>query len=115
MVEAVAGRVPLGAATALDTPREQLTDIAGDIEVIQLMGWNFKELGFQGRPFDERAIDAVGELRQTYPKHIISVDGGVSLENAPALLRAGATRLVVGSAIFGSGNPRQALADFKKL
>lgn len=113
--EAAAGRVPLGVAITLDTPREKLTNIAVDIEVIQLMGWKFKELGHQGRPFDAATVDAVGELRRAYPRYIISVDGGVNLENAPALLRAGADRLVVGSAIFGSANPREAFQEFNRL
>ena len=113
--EAIAGRVSLGVAVALDTPESALAVVAGQVEVIQCMGWNFSHLGFQGRPFDERTIDKVKQLRQKYPKHIISVDGGVNLENAPKLLSAGSERLVVGSALWQNGTLRENLAKFKKL
>lgn len=114
-LEAIAGRVTFGVAIALDTPNEILASVAESISVIQCMGWNFSELGFQGRPFDERIIDRVRQLRQRYPKHIISVDGGVNLENAPKLLSAGADRLVVGSALWQGDALRENLAKFKKL
>ncbi len=50
-----------------------------------------------------------------YPGLPISIDGGVSLETATDLIAAGADRLVVGSAIFGSENVIQAVEDFKNL
>jgi ribulose-phosphate 3-epimerase len=46
---------------------------------------------------------------------IISVDGGVSLENAQDLISAGASRLVVGSAIFNSDNFIETLEKFKRI
>ena len=50
-----------------------------------------------------------------YPSMIVSVDGGVSLETAPLLIKAGADRLIVGSAIFNSDNFVDAVASFKAL
>lgn len=113
--EAIAGRVPIGVSIALDTLDDALATIADKVEVIQCMGWNFSQLGFQGRPFDERTIDRVRQLRQRYPKHIISVDGGVNLENAPKLFSAGADGLVVGSALWQGDALRENLAKFKSL
>ncbi|MCM1170479.1 MAG: ribulose-phosphate 3-epimerase, partial [Bacteroides sp.] len=46
---------------------------------------------------------------------IIEVDGGVSLENAPRLLAAGADALVAGNAVFSAPDVPQRIADFKKL
>lgn len=112
-VEAADGLVPLGVSIALDTPRERLASIAEHVEVIQCMGWNLASLGRQGQPFDPSAIDAIRELRLLYPEHIISVDGGVNLENALSLLQAGADRLVVGSAIWKNGMVRDNLEKFK--
>ncbi len=114
-VKAVAGRVPLGVSITLDTPIDSLAPIADDVSVIQSMGWNFSNLGLQGRSLDERTIERVRQLRQKYPEHIISVDGGVNLGNAPALVRAGAGRLVIGSGLWQGGAPRENLAKFKKL
>ncbi len=115
VLEAVAGRVPFGVALALDTPIESLEPVAPDIAVIQCMGWNFSHLGAQGEPFDDATFERVRQLRQMYPKHIIEVDGGINLENAPKLLVAGADRLVVGSALFEQGSLRENLAAFKAL
>lgn len=114
-VEATDGRVPLGVSLCLDTPLKVLAPVAIHVEVIQLMGWNFSSLGRQGQPFDPHAIDAIRELRLLYPKHIISVDGGVNLENAPMVIGAGADNLVVGSAIWESGMVRDNLEKFKGI
>ena len=113
--EAIGGRIPFGVAIALDTPDDTIASIAENISVIQCMGWNFSHLGFQGRPFDYGVIDKIGRLRQKYPKHIISVDGGVNLEDGPKLLAAGADRLVVGSALWYNGALRENLKKFKAL
>jgi len=43
----------------------------------------------------------------------IAVDGGVSRENAAALVAAGATTLIAGSAIFGAADRARALADLR--
>ncbi|MDO8482606.1 MAG: hypothetical protein Q7S86_02195 [bacterium] len=114
-IEAVASRVPLGAALALDTPNEVLEPIAKDISVIQCMGWELSHLGRQGVPLDEGVFDKIKALRQKYPEHIIEVDGGVTLENAPRLLEAGASRLAVTSALWRDGALRENLAKFKEL
>ncbi len=44
---------------------------------------------------------------------IIEVDGGVTLENAPRLIKAGAQVLVAGYTIFGSTDPVKAITDLK--
>ncbi len=112
---AVAGRVPLGAALALDTPNQVLEPIAKDISIIQCMGWELSHLGRQGEPLDARVFDKIKALRQEFPEHIISIDGGVTLENAPKLQDAGANRLVVGSALWANGALRENLAKFKNI
>ena len=114
-IEEVAGRVPLGVALSLDTPNDILKSFASDISVIQCMDWKFSHLGRQGEPLDERVFGKISELRREFPEHIIAVDGGVTLDNAPKLLEAGATRLIVGSALWRDGAVRENLAKFKEL
>jgi ribulose-phosphate 3-epimerase len=75
-------------------------------DYVQVMGIDSE--GKQGQPFDAHAINLVERLRHRYPDMMLQVDGGVSLENAKALAKAGANRLVVGSAIFGADNPEEA-------
>jgi ribulose-phosphate 3-epimerase len=103
----------IGAAIGLDTPLETLNEIASDLDVIQCMG--IAKIGYQHEPFDERVLSRIAELRKRLPESIISVDGGVTLENAPDLIAAGADRLVSGSAIFTAPNPREVIREFQKV
>ena len=77
---------------------------------VQLM--SISEIGYHGHPFEEKVLDRIKILREKYPYVTISVDGGVSLENAPKILSAGADNLLVGSAIFNSGNIKEIIEKF---
>mgnify|MGYP003394241573 CR=1 FL=1 len=112
-VEAVAGRVPLGVSITLDTSLEVLKSLVKEVSVIQCMGWNFSHLGRQGVLLNEEVFARISQLRESYPDVIISVDGGVTIENAPKLLSAGAKRLVVGSALWNNASVQENLALFK--
>lgn len=103
----------IGLAINVDTPLSAIDKFISKINFIQCMG--ILKIGYQGATFDERVIDKVDHLRQRYANVVISVDGGVSAENASELLHVGANRLVVGSAIFGNENISKAVKDFKKI
>ena len=112
-VEKLQGRVEVGLAVGMETPFSALEPYAGKIQSIQLMGIDHP--GFQGEAFNPKVIERVKEVHALYPELPISVDGGVSLENATALIAAGVTRLVVGSAIFRTDNAIEAVHKFKRL
>ncbi len=80
---------------------------------VQVMG--IEHEGFQGRDFDPQAIELIKALRAAYPKLIISVDGGVNLDNGRELINAGADRLVVGSALFEDVDFSGTLKEFEAL
>ncbi len=61
--------------------------------------------GFSGQEFMPVVFGKLQKLQQ----YITAVDGGVSKENARQLLDAGADQLVVGSALFKTGNPLKEL------
>lgn len=102
--------IEIGVALNVETPNEEVYELLGEvddkgasaIDFVQFMG--IENIGYQGEPFDERVFDKIRDLREKFPDTIISVDGGVSLENAVELIKAGANRLVSGSAIFESGD-----------
>ena len=98
--------VSLGAALLPGATVGDLQTFSGLYDFVQVMG--IAEVGAQGSPFDERASALVAALRAAHPHLRIQVDGGVSMKNCQALVRAGANALVVGSAIFGSDNPAAA-------
>ncbi len=111
--EAFRSWVEIGLAFNLDTPIQAIAEHAEHIAFVQCMG--IAKPGFQGQPFDERVIAKVAAIRQAYPHMPISVDGGVNMENAQALIDAGATRLVIGSALFAEPNLKSAIDHLDSL
>ena len=74
---------------------------------VQIMG--IEEIGRQGEAFDERVFTQIENIRAKYPNVIISIDGGVNLENAKRLKDAGVDRLVSGSTIFNSEDKEEVI------
>jgi ribulose-phosphate 3-epimerase len=103
----------IGLAQNIDTPTEDLFPYLEQIDFVQFMGIDV--IGEQGNPFDEQVLDKIRALRERSPKMVISVDGGVSLDTAPALVAAGVNRLVVGSAIFKSEDIGATIKEFKNI
>jgi ribulose-phosphate 3-epimerase len=105
--------IKLGVVLKLDTPLEVLDDFVGKIEYVQLM--SIDTLGYYGGKFDEKIYERIKIVRALYPEMLIGVDGGITLDNAPKLIEAGANNLVVGSAIWESGNISEAIKQFQAL
>ncbi|MDE2031003.1 MAG: hypothetical protein KGI58_01945 [Patescibacteria group bacterium] len=105
--------IQIGVAINTTTPINELTPIISHIDFVQCMG--IKHIGYQGQPFDERVLSQISELRTAYPELIISVDGSVNKDTAPLLVKAGANRLVVGSALISSNDPSQMIREFENL
>lgn len=86
------------------TPVSLLADILPEVEQVLVMSVN---PGFGGQSFIPSALSRIGRVRKMLDEHGLAaeleVDGGISPETAGAVVRAGATVLVAGSAIFGSG------------
>lgn len=96
-----------------DTKPAQYEPYLDRVDYVQFMG--IAREGAQGEPFDERVVDAVKAFRGSHSDILIQVDGGVSLETAPRLLYAGANRLVVGSALWNSGDVPGTLHAFEAV
>jgi ribulose-phosphate 3-epimerase len=84
---------------ALENP-DLLEQFEEQYDFVQVMG--IERIGRQGEEFSQKALFLLERLRRRYPHLPLQVDGGLRLENATALVAAGATRLVAGSAIFGT-------------
>jgi ribulose-phosphate 3-epimerase len=103
-----------GVAMNPSTPVGTLEEVAGMVDHVLVMSVN---PGFGGQTFiprSESKIRAVRALldrqRNTAP---IEVDGGVDTSNAARLVEAGATILVAGTSIFGTGDPERAVRDLR--
>jgi len=105
----------LGVALKIDTPLDILAEMEAvdKIHCLQLM--SIDELGHYGAKFDERIYERIKQAREMYPNLEINIDGGVTLDNAPKLLEAGVTNLVVGSAIWNAEDPIIELKKFQSL
>jgi ribulose-phosphate 3-epimerase len=97
-----------------------------DISGIQCMGVD--NIGFQREHFNPKTFSVLKTLKDelhaynaTLPEGApkkeleLSVDGGVTHENARPLFDAGATKLVSGSTIFDADAPRQAIEFFNEI
>ena len=110
-LEMLIDKTEIGIAINMDTPLEEIEKYADIVDVVQLMG--IDNIGFQGQTFNEAVLGRVKYVRENYPEMTISVDGGVSMGNVVDLVKAGADRLIVGSAILNSDNPIDEIAKFK--
>jgi ribulose-phosphate 3-epimerase len=96
------------------TPVFLLQDIIRDVDMVLIMSVN---PGFGGQKFIRYSIPKIEELKvmitATNSPALIEVDGGVDLENAPQLLKAGADVLVAGNTIFSSPDPSETIRQLK--
>ncbi len=105
--------IDIGIAFNTTTPVSELAQFISHIDFVQCMG--IEHIGTQGEPFDHRVLEQIKELRKLYRELIISVDGSVNETTAPLLVKAGANRLVVGSALFNSHNISETIQTLKNL
>lgn len=81
------------------TPIELVpTAIASVVSYMQCMG--IASIGSQGQPFDVSVCDRIRALQQRFPGMPVSVDGAMNADTIPQVKDAGASRFVVGSALF---------------
>jgi len=83
------------------TPAGAIKKVLGKIDMILVMT---VEPGFGGQSFMADMIPKVAELREMLEaagsKALIEVDGGIDAKTAPEIVRAGASVLVAGTAVF---------------
>lgn len=107
------GVVEMGIAINADTEAELLTPFFEILDFVQVM--TIPQIGLQGAPFDSKGLEKLKWLKQNHPNMIVSIDGAMNPETIEIVMDAGADRAVVGSYIFGSENPRNALEDLQGL
>ena len=107
-----------GAGVALNpaTPPEVLQYLIELIDLVLIMTVN---PGFGGQAFLPGMLAKIAAVKQLLEaagsSAEIAVDGGIDAETAPLAVKAGATVLVAGSAIFGSADPAQAVEEIRRL
>jgi ribulose-phosphate 3-epimerase len=99
-----------GLAINVSTPFSLIEPFLHRCDFVQFMG--IARIGKQGEPFDKSVLAKLSAFRKKYPEMPLQIDGGVSLETAPALLQAGVSRLVVGSDLWKAAD---LTAELKRL
>lgn len=105
-----------GVALNPHTSVQLLRDVIQDIDLVCIMSVN---PGFGGQKFIQNTYAKIKELRHLAAgindRLIIEVDGGVTLDNAAELVKAGADALVAGSFVFNALNPINTIKELKMV
>ena len=108
--------VRAGVSLNPETPPSAVSKILPEIDLLLVMTVN---PGYAGQSFIESTLEKIAELRAELDKKNLAaeleVDGGINVEVAPRVVRAGARVLVAGAAVFGSGQTvAQALRELRE-
>lgn len=101
-----------GVAINPATPLVDLEEALPYADFILLMSVN---PGFGGQKFIETSVDKLRRLRQMIDGRSlatrIEIDGGIDADNIEMIVDSGAEIIVAGSAVFGGGEPQQAVRN----
>jgi ribulose-phosphate 3-epimerase len=96
------------------TPLSSLDEILTFLDLVLVMTVN---PGFGGQTFIEDSIDKIARMRSILEnkgvKAELEVDGGITADIAPRVVKAGADVLVAGAAIFSQNNPTEAMKQIR--
>ena len=105
-----------GVAINPHTSISELENIIADIDLVCVMSVN---PGFGGQKFIDHTYSKVIQLKkmiqQSGSSAKIEIDGGVTLENAKALIDSGADVLVAGNFVFSAANPSEIIRKLKMV
>lgn len=105
-----------GVAINPHTPVHCLEDIIEELDLVVVMSVN---PGFGGQKFIYQSIPRIRKLRELIDVNnspaLIEVDGGVGLQNAQEILKAGADVLVAGNSVFAAADPVEAIRRLKAI
>src|SRR5271163_3483201 len=97
------------------TPIGMLSEVLDLVDHVLIMSVN---PGFGGQAFIPNALQKIQALawrrKELGLNFAIEIDGGVSVENAPEITRAGCDWLVAGSSIFHTPDPGQAFTELQR-
>jgi ribulose-phosphate 3-epimerase len=105
-----------GIALNPHTPISAIDEVLSDADLVCIMTVN---PGFGGQKFIHSMLKKVESLKESIIKKgantLIEIDGGVTLDNAAALVRAGADVLVAGNTVFAANDPMATIAALKAI
>ena len=107
--------VKAGVAINPSTPVSAISDVTAQMDHLLVMSVN---PGFGGQTFIPHSLAKITAARELLAANgsqaVIEVDGGVDCENAKSIIRAGASILVAGASIFGTGDATEAIRALRR-
>ena len=106
----------MAAGVALNpaSPQNHFSDVLQDIDTVLILSVN---PGFGGQEFIPHTFQKIRNLKRMIHdrglKTLIEIDGGVTLENASYIVKAGADVLVAGTTVFHSKDPKATIHTLK--
>ena len=82
------------------------------VDVIQFMGVH---PGKQGNDFLPEVINKIIDFKSKFPGIETLVDGGINDKSFRSVVKTGVDKVVIGSAIFNTENPKQKFIEFSNL
>ncbi len=105
-----------GVALNPHTPVSLLSEIIHDIDLVLIMSVN---PGFGGQKFIPNTPNKIRTLKKMINEKglqvLIEIDGGITTDNAPSIIQAGADVLVAGNTVFKSPDPAANIAQLKAI
>lgn len=97
-----------------NTPVSAIREFIPSIDMVLVMS---VEPGFSGQKYIEGSEDKVYEIAKNAEAigadPVIQVDGGIGVDTLERVVKAGATSLVCGNAVFKADDPAQAISEIK--
>ena len=105
-----------GVALNPHTPISSIEEVLDEADLVCIMTVN---PGFGGQKFIYSMLKKIERLKESILKQgtntMIEVDGGVTLENASAIVKAGADVLVAGNTVFNAKDPELTIRLLKNM
>lgn len=97
------------------TPIESITNVLDLVDIIMVMTVN---PGFGGQAFISSQLSKIAALKQLIDVSgrdiVLQIDGGITAKTAPAVLAAGATCLIAGTAVYSAPDYKEAIDTIRK-
>ena len=94
------------------TSVESLKYLMDSVDIVLIMSVN---PGFGGQKFIPSSLEKIKEVKEIVGDRdiLIEIDGGVNIQNADDIKKAGANVLVAGNSVFNAPDPKQAIEQLK--
>ncbi|MBN1644611.1 ribulose-phosphate 3-epimerase [Candidatus Woesearchaeota archaeon] len=104
-------RIKAGISISPKTSASKIKKFLDDVDFVQVLAIH---AGYAGQRFLPKQLQKVRQIRKWKKNLPIEVDGGVHIGTAKQCVKAGATRLAVGTYLWSAENIKKAISELRK-